>query len=1073
MPFPPWPDLSPDRLEQEQLERWKAEDLFRRTLAAATEGRFVFYEGPPTANGRPGIHHVFARTIKDLVCRYHAMRGEAVLRKAGWDTHGLPVEIEVEKELGLSGKRDIERIGVAEFNARCRESVFRYQAEWEALSDRIGYWLDYAHPYVTCTPDYIETVWWLLRRLHKRGLLYRGHRVLPYCPRCGTVLSSHELALGYEEETTDSIYVTFPLEDDPRRQLLIWTTTPWTLVSNVAVAVNPDLEYAEYPVGDRTIILATARADLPSGLEEIAPNAPPVGTGRRSARARKAAVPFRAIAPVRTFRGRELVGLRYRRPLEVVPLPDDRLSRVVVAGDFVTAEDGSGLVHLAPAFGADDYALGQELGLALVRPVTGEGTFAGTAWPEIEGRLVTTPETNDLIVQRLKREGRWHLTQPYRHQYPHCWRCGSPLIYYARDSWFVRTSAVRDRMVELNAAIEWHPPEVGEGRFGQWLANNVDWALSRDRYWGTPLPVWVCGRDPAHVEVIGDFGELARRWGRPLPPGFDPHKPFIDEVTWACACGGEMRRTPEVIDAWFDSGSMPYAQWHYPFEGEAEFREQFPADFICEGIDQTRGWFYSLHAIGAAAFDAPAFRRVVVNELVLDAEGQKMSKSRGNVVDPWEVIREFGADTIRLYLLASSEVWRPKRFDRRTIPEVAGGFFTTLKATYDFFQRYATERALGEAPPPATRPLADRWILGRLDGLTEAVRRAWDAYEITAGVRAIMQFVVDDLSNWYVRLNRSRFWAPDREADPAAVATLHEALVTVTRLLAPAAPFATDWIHRALTGTSVHLARFPVPQGRRDEALEVGMDAVRRLASLARAARQAADIRVRQPLRRMQVAVPAFVGNGSLQALLELLRAEVNVKAVDVVRSDADLVRLRAKPNFRALGKRFGKRTPDVAAAASRLTAEQLRALEAGEPVSLEVGGEVVTYQPDDLTIEREVKTHWLVESSGPFVVALDPELDEPLRREGLARELVNRVQRLRKEAGYEYTTRIALWVDGEPWVLEAVRTHADFIAAETLARRLEVGARAPGADLEQAVEIDGRSVLLGLRRYGDRPQSD
>ncbi|MFL5492611.1 MAG: class I tRNA ligase family protein, partial [Gemmatimonadales bacterium] len=472
MAFPAWPDLSSNDLEQRQLALWKEEKLFQQTMDAGRDGNpFVFYEGPPTANGRPGIHHVFSRTIKDLVCRFHSMRGESVTRIAGWDTHGLPVEIEVEKELKLSGKKDIERFGVEEFNARARRSVFKYQTEWESLSDRIGYWLDYEHPYITCSNQYIESVWWLLQRLHQRSLLSRGHRVLPYCPRCGTVLSSHELALGYETVTTNSVYVTFPLQDDPQRELLVWTTTPWTLLSNVAVAVRPDLEYGEYAVGDRRIILATARADLPSGTQRSAPS-------------------FRELGALRTFSGRELIGQRYRRPLEVVPLPEDRAARVVIGADFVTADDGSGLVHLAPAFGADDFQAGVEHGLALVRPVAPDGTFVGTTWPEIEGRLVTARETNDLIIQRLKQEGRWHLTQPHTHTYPHCWRCSSPLIYYARDSWFVRTSAVKARMLEFNRQVDWHPPEVGAGRFGEWLENNVDWALSRDRYWGTPLNVW-------------------------------------------------------------------------------------------------------------------------------------------------------------------------------------------------------------------------------------------------------------------------------------------------------------------------------------------------------------------------------------------------------------------------------------------------------------------------------------------------------------------------------------------------------------------------------------------------------
>jgi isoleucyl-tRNA synthetase len=1050
MAFPSWPDLTPHELEQRQLALWKQERLFQQAMDARRDGTpFVFYEGPPTANGRPGIHHVFSRTIKDLVCRFHSMQGESVTRIAGWDTHGLPVEIEVEKELQLSGKKDIERFGVEEFNARARKSVFKYQAEWESLSDRIAYWLDYEHPYITCSNQYIETVWWLLQRLHHRNLLYRGHRVLPYCPRCGTVLSSHELALGYEEETTNSIYVTFPLEDDPNRQLLVWTTTPWTLVSNVAVAVHPDLEYGEYPVGDRRLILATSRASLPSSAQRGAPT-------------------FSELGAARTFKGSELVGQRYRRPLEVVPLPEDRKSRVVLAAEFVSAEDGSGLVHLAPAFGADDFQAGNEHGLALVRPVAPDGMFVGTTWPEIEGRLVTARETNDLIIQRLKQEGRWHSTQPYTHTYPHCWRCSSPLIYYARDSWFVRTSAVKERMLELNRQVDWHPPEVGAGRFGEWLENNVDWALSRDRYWGTPLPIWMCEQDPSHVDVIGSYAQLAERWGRDLPDGFDPHKPFIDRYTWKCRCGGLMRRTPEVIDTWFDSGAMPYAQWHYPFEHQAEFERHFPADFICEGVDQTRGWFYSLLAIATTAFDNLAYRHVIVNELVLDAEGQKMSKSKGNVVDPWEMIEQFGADTIRLYLLASSQVWLPKRFDPRTIPEVAGKFFNALKNSYSFFAGYAGEWTAPESPPASERPLVDRWLRSRMDAAVEAVNQAWSRYDVTTGVRAIMDFLVDDVSQWYVRVNRARFWAPDANADPAALATLHEALTTVARLLAPAAPFVSDWLHRALTGTSVHLARFPVPQGQRTLELEVAMDAVRRLASLARSAREERNIRVRQPLGRMQVAVPGGVRGPTLEELLELLRLEVNVKMVEVVASDTELVRLRPKPNFRTLGKRYGNRTPAVAAAASTLTPVQLRGLEAGSPATLEIEGGPVTYLPEDVAVEREVATDWLVQSNGAFVAALDPRLDEALRREGLAREVVNRVQRIRKEAGYAYTDRIVLWIDGDEPVVDAVRIHAGFIRGETLARGLEVGARAPAPDLEQRVDLDGHGAVVGVQRYPD-----
>ena len=1046
MRFAPWPDLAPDALERQQLDVWKAEGLFRQTLEQTKAGRpFVFYEGPPTANGRPGIHHVFSRTIKDLVCRYQAMLGHSVTRIAGWDTHGLPVEIEVEKELALKGKKDIEAFGVAEFNARARRSVFRYQAEWESLSDRIGYWLDYEHPYITYSNNYIETVWWLLHRLRERDLLYPGHRVLPYCPRCGTVLSSHELAQGYEEVRDKSIYLTFPLEDGSGRELVVWTTTPWTLPSNVAAAVHPELQYRTYQSrkypGRRFVAAAAREAAVREILddEDLTASAP--------------------------FSGRELVGLRYTRPLDVVPLPAGHVHSVVITGPFVTADDGSGIVHMAPAFGADDFAAGQQHGLALVRPVAPDGTFQGTTWPELEGRLVTADETNELIVRRLKADGRHLRTEQYVHSYPHCWRCGSKLIYYARNSWFVRTSAVRDRMMEFNDRVHWSPPEMGAGRFGEWLENNVDWALSRDRYWGTPLPVWICGANDAHVDVIGSYAALAERWGRPLPADFDPHKPHIDGYEWACrqaGCGGIMRRSPEVIDTWFDSGSMPYAQWHYPFEHEAEFRAHFPADYICEGVDQTRGWFYSLLAIATTAFDSPAYRNVIVNELVLDADGQKMSKSKGNVVDPWEVLGEFGADTVRVYLLASSQVWLPKRFDRRTIPQVAGGFFNTLRNSYEFFRQYAGDMLPGSSGTPT---LADRWILSRLAATVATVRTAWSAYDVTAGTRAIMDFVVDDLSNWYVRTNRSRFWAPDQEPDVAAVRALHECLVTVSRLLAPAAPFVSDWLHRALADSSVHLARFP-EVGVRDESLEAAMHAVRQLASLARAAREEAGLKVRQPLARMQVAVPAAVRGQRFNELLDLLAGEVNVKEIEVAASDTELVRLRARPNFRALGKRFGKRTPEIAAACAALDAGQLRELEEGRAVKHLVGGESVTIEPDDVTVEREVASDWLVRSDGPYVAALDPVLTPALRSEGVARELVSRIQRLRKDAGYQYTTRIALWIDGAPEVLDAIRPHADAIAAETLARALALGARAPAPDSEPSLDVDGTAVVVGMQRY-------
>ncbi len=1043
-------------LERELLEQWRSEDLFHRTLEATRDGKpFVFYEGPPTANGRPGIHHVFARAIKDLICRYHTMLGDCVTRIAGWDTHGLPVEIEVEKELKISGKADIEQYGVAAFNRKSKESVFRYKADWETLSERIGYWLDYDRPYITYTNDYIETVWWLLKQLAEKDLLYEGHKVLPYCIRCGTTLSSHELAMGYQTHRSPSIYVLFKViagPDDHERFLLVWTTTPWTLPSNVAVAVNPHLTYVELEIHGKRLIVEQSIAQY---------TAVAGATGGR---------PLGEFPAVGTYKGTDLVGWRYEQLIDAVDVGFGGRAFEVLAGDFVTSEEGTGLVHIAPAFGADDYAVGQSQGLTFVNPVDAAGRFAQTRWDEINGRTVF--EANPVIANRLEAErklfGRYQ-PEGYEHTYPFCWRCDSPLIYYARRSWFVRTTAFKERMIEFNNRVSWNPPEVGSGRFGEWLENNVDWALSRDRYWGTPLPVWTCDTDDSHRLVVGSFEELATARGQPLPADFDPHKPHVDEITFACtACEGTMHRDPGVIDAWFDSGSMPYAQWHYPFENKEEFRAHFPADFICEGLDQTRGWFYSLLALAAGVFDSTAYHNVVVNGLVLDADGRKMSKRLGNVVNPSEPVDRFGADAVRLYLLAGSQVWLPKKFDEKAIPEVSLGFLNQLRNIYGFFSLYAEDWDSRDAPDANDRPLVDRWLLSRLDALVTSVSASWDGYDVTSGVRAIMEFCDSELSNWYVRINRARFWAPDASADSSALATLHEALATVCRLLAPAAPFLSDAIHRRLTGQSVHVMPFPEPNGCAAESLDRAMSAIRSLATLARAARESAGLKVRQPLANMRVAVPGGVRGDTFDSLLKLLATEVNVRGITVVESDESLVKLRAKPNFRTLGKVYGKQTPIAAELAGKLTPEQLRCLEAGESQSVESDGSTYTYGPDDVLVEREVITDWLVQSDGPFVTALDPRLTEELEREGLAREIVNRVQRLRKEAGYDYDTRIELGLSGAPAALAAAEDHGTFIARETLARRVAAGADLPDPDVSEQVDIDGRQVVISLRRYGD-----
>jgi isoleucyl-tRNA synthetase len=1055
MTAPRYPELPPGRLEveEEMVGRWREEDLFRRSLDATADGQpFVFYEGPPTANGRPGLHHIISRTIKDLVCRHRTMQGRSVTRIAGWDTHGLPVEIEAERRLGISGKPDIERIGIEAFNQVCRDSVFTYKEEWERLSERIGYWLDYSRPYVTFHTPYIESVWWILKTMAEKGLLYRGYKSVPYCPRCGTALSSHEVAQGYRDISDPSLYFLAPLLDaDGRldasgRAFLVWTTTPWTVPSNVGLAVHPDLVYAEVAWEGRRLILAEARVGALFGEDAEV---------------------------VRRWSASELVGRRYSRPLDLVPEPEDRQNGwTVVPEAFVSADDGTGIVHMAPAFGADDYLAGQRHGLPMLRPIDDAGRFHAEI-PRVGGRFVKDADAE--LVEALREAGNLFRNTMEVHSYPHCWRCSSPLIYMARDSWFAATSTLKDRMLEQNREVNWFPPEVGEGRFGEWLANNVDWALSRDRYWGTPLPVWIREDDPDEVEWIGSLAELAERAGG-LPEGFDPHRPFIDEITFPTRDGkGIMRRSPSVVDVWFDSGAMPYAQWHYPFENREEFEAHFPADFICEGLDQTRGWFYSLMAISTMLGRGNSYRNVVVNGLILDAEGQKMSKSKGNTVDPWDAIGASGADAIRWYLITASNPWVPKRYDPVALGEAARKFFDGLANTYRFFRLYADVEGWAPSdadPSPADRPVLDRWVLSRLQGLVAEVNEALEGYQLTRAYRAVGDFLDGDLSNWYVRRTRPRFWGNDDPSDArAAFRTLWECLRTLSLLAAPVVPFHADWYHRALTGgESVHLARFPVPQfALQDRELESEMEAVRTLVTLGRAAREEASIRVRQPLRSLLAVVPG--GIPVREEVLVVLRDELNVKRVDFLSSGEELVTLSARPNFRALGPRFQKHSQVAGGAIRGLGDEALRAFRQGDPVRLVVEGEEVLLDPDWLEIVEEARGDFVVRSEGGYTAALDPALDDELRAEGVARELVNRIQRLRKDSGLDITDRIRLGVFGPEGLAGPARLHDDFIRGETLAVDLRTGAgvEANGFHHGVSVEVEGMEGWIGLDRV-ERP---
>lgn len=1053
-------------LEEEVLARWEVEGTFRRSLENR-EGaeEFVFYEGPPTANGRPGVHHVLSRTIKDVVARYRAMSGWHVTRIAGWDTHGLPVELEVERQLGISGKADIERIGIAEFNRVCRESLFTYKEEWEKLSRRIGYWLDYEHPYITCSRDYIESVWWALSEIDRRGLLYKGYKIVPYCPRCGTGLSSHEVAQGYQTVKEPSVYVKFRLVDDPDgASILSWTTTPWTLPGNVALAVGQDIEYARVKVVAPET-MEEGGVPFPRGAvqgEVLIVAADLVDQVLRHPHER-----------IGTVTGRELTGLRYHPLFQgAVEADTDGPAWTILPADFVTTEEGTGVVHTAVMYGQDDFELGAAAGLPMQHTVDPQGRFVDAVPNGLAGRFVKDAETDAAIIDDLADRDLLYRRQMYEHSYPHCWRCQSALLYMARDSWYVQTTAVKADLLSHNETVDWHPPEIGSGRMGEWLENNVDWAISRDRYWGTPLPIWVCANDPEHTEVIGSYARLAERAGG-LEDDFDPHRPEIDDVVLTCECGGEMNRVPEVLDAWFDSGSMPYAQWHYPFENESSFESHFPAHFIAEGVDQTRGWFYSLLALSTLLFERSPYRSVVVNDLVLDENGQKMSKSRGNVVDPWEAIDDYGADAIRFYLLSSSNPWLPKRWDPAALQETNRKLFDTLRSTYRFFSMYAdlegwTPDEEGLIDPASFLPI-DRWLLSRLDTLTDEVQVDLETYELTRAARRMSAFVLDDLSNWYVRQTRDRFWAtrPGNDEDlrtSDAFAVLHEALARCALLLAPFAPFLSDWMFRELTGESVHLADFPSPRGWTDAELERQMDDVRRLSALGRAAREEAGIRVRQPLRELKAVLPD--GRRVSESLLEILRQELNVKQVVFPGDDDALVHLSARADFGKLGPVFGKRTPEVAEGISGLEPDTIRELRRGETVMLQLDGDAVQIEPEHVRILEEARGELTVQAEDGFTAAVDGRLDDELKSEGIARELVNRVQRLRRDSGLNISDRILLTVAGDRSIEEAALKHSDYIESETLAMTLEAGAADESvATWRQAVDVDGAEATIGIRR--------
>jgi isoleucyl-tRNA synthetase len=1058
-------------LELEVLERWRERDVFAESLRLREGAKqWVFYEGPPTANGPPGSHHVLSRVFKDIYPRFQTMRGYRVERKGGWDCHGLPVEIAVEQELGIHHKIEIEEYGIARFNAKCRESVFTFLEEWDRLTERIGFWLDLEHAYRTLDESYIESVWWALAQIDERGLLYEGHKVVPYCPRCETTLSSHEVALGYRDVVDPSVFLKLAVSGGEEK-LLVWTTTPWTLPGNVAVAVAPAATYAKVRVGDELFVLAEARVE------------PVLGEG---------------IEVLDRFTGQQLLERygSYEGPIFAL---SDRPpgGSPILPDEFVTTDDGTGIVHLAPAFGEDDYRVAAASPLVafdptraqtLYNPVRPDGTFDARVrnrdGDSYEGRFVKDPELTRELIEDLDARGLLLRAQEYEHSYPHCWRCGTPLLYYAKTSWYIRTTALRDELLAANETVAWHPPHVKEGRFGDWLKNNVDWALSRERYWGTPLPVWRCAG--GHVHVVGSYAELAERSGETLD---DHHRPFVDDLSFPCPhseheggepCGERMTRVPEVIDVWFDSGAMPFAQHHFPFENESVFERLFPADFICEAQDQTRGWFYSLLAV--AMLSAPAggdpppapYRNVVCLGLILDEDGQKMSKSKGNTVEPWQVLDTYGADAFRWYFFTSKQPWDGYRFSAETIGEGVRLFLKQLWSTYYFYTLYAHASADQLAAHMSFEEPSedlDRWALSRTAGTAELVAERLDAYDATSAGRAIAE-LVEDLSNWYVRRSRRRFW----DGDAAAFATLRACLVTVSKLLAPFCPFMADEIYDNLDGTleSVHLADFPTVGDRavgarlaRDEGLELAMALARETVRLGLGARGQAKIKVRQPLGEA-IVVAAGREQTAIERLSDVVREELNVRRVRFVAAADELGSYEVKANYRTLGPRFGKDMPQVADAIAALDPAHVAAAVSSEKgaIGISVSGREHTLSADDVILTMRAPDGYSVEREGAHAVALDLTIDDDLREEGYAREIVHAVQNARKRAGLQVEDRIELALGGERQLLAAAEAHRDYIQRETLAPSLQLGGEGASAmEHSQGTEIDRLLLIIGLRR--------
>ena len=1010
--FKPLVDSSVKDAESQVSEYWKQINILDRTLEKGqNDPSFVFYEGPPTANGNPGIHHVVARTLKDWVCRYKTMSGYQVKRKAGWDTHGLPVELQVEKELGLTNKQQIEEYGIAEFNQKCRESVFTYENKWRNMTERMAYEVDLDNPYITLDNNYIESVWWILDKFNKEGYLYEGHKILPYCPRCGTGLASHEVAQGYKEVKTNTVIAKFRRKGTENEYFLAWTTTPWTLPSNVALTVNPEIDYLKVKKDDEIYYVSKPLANkvLGEGTYEV----------------------------LETMKGKDLEYVEYEQLMPFVQA--DEKAFFITCMDYVTTEDGTGIVHTAPAFGEDDYNCGRKYNLPVLQPVDESGKFTATPW---EGKFVMEEGLDVEIIKWLAHENKLFDKFKVEHNYPHCWRCSTPLVYYGKPSWYIEMTRLKDKLIENNNGVNWYPKFVGEGRFGNWLENLNDWAVSRTRYWGTPLNIWRC--ECGHKESVGSREELAQKAIENVDPKtVELHRPYVDDIHLKCdCCGKPMTRVTEVIDCWFDSGAMPFAQHHYPFENKENFDQLFPADYICEGIDQTRGWFYSLLAISTFVTGKAPYKNVLVNDLVLDKDGKKMSKSRGNTVDPFELFDKYGADALRWYLLYVSPPWTPIRFDESGLREIQSKFIGTIKNVYNFFALYANMDNVNPTDffvEYKDRPELDRWILSRFNHLKKETEENLEIFEVNKTIRSIQAFINDDLSNWYIRRSRRRFWATELTEDKKAVYnTTYELLTELCRLIAPFAPYLSEEIYRDLTNEeSVHLASYPrANEELIDLELEEKMEITQALVTLGRASREESKIKVRQPIQKVLV-------DGKYEAkindVVDLIKEELNVKEVVFAADLSEYMNYSLKPNFKVLGPVLGKKMGMFAGALGKLSANEIvPKLEAGEKVTVDLAGEAFEFGKDHVLINISSKEGFDVCMENNIFVILDTHLTSELIEEGYAREFISKVQQLRKSSNFEVLDNIDIKYCSDDEIATALANFDEYIKNETLALSIE-----------------------------------